>query len=65
MVYKKRCPVCTVKFLTKYREQKFCGQDCNEKYHERAIKQFGSMKKFKQWLDKDLINWKDFNEFSI
>lgn len=53
------------KFETRFKKVKFCSELCSGRYYARAVKVFGSIKNFNKWLDSNLIDWKDFNEFNI
>jgi len=61
----KMCPVCTRMFIPNYPRQKFCCRECCSRHITRIKEKFGSLYKFKKWLDSGLIDWKDYNEFKI
>ena len=48
------CKRCGKPFIKKYEKQKFCNQECNNKYHMKVKALFGNMSKFKKWLDDEI-----------
>jgi len=59
------CPVCTNEFNPGYARQKFCCDECCKRYFSRVKTLFGSYKKFKRWLNSNLIDWNSYNEFIL
>jgi hypothetical protein len=59
------CPKCVKEFEPTFTRQKFCSKECSTNYFTKIKNLFGSYRKFKYWLDTNLITTKDFNEFKI